>query len=110
MAKNAQVNIRFDDATADQLEATAAELGLSVSALVRHATRLFLEDIKRTGSVRISEDTIRILGRADARTEWGFRKIETSTAVLNDAPNSEAVPSKGRVNYSNQKKRKKKDE
>lgn len=47
-------------------------------------------------------------GRPPKVSSFGFE--EPSPAILNDAPNPEAVPSQGRVNYSNSNKRKKKSE
>lgn len=73
--KNSQVNIRFDDSTDQELEATASKLGISKSALVRHLTRTFLEEVKLSGSLQLKPQWARMLGTADARSAGGERKI-----------------------------------
>lgn len=83
MAKNSQVNIRFDDATDALLESTAAGIGISKSALVRHLTGTFLDEVQRTGSIKLRPDWIRMLGSADARSVGGERKLPTQ-AMLKD--------------------------
>lgn len=92
MAKNSQVNIRFDDSTAAQLEQTAAGLGISTSALVRHLTRTFLDDVKKTGSVQIKPQWTRMLNAADARSGWGDRKTASADAAPVQAPHLNDEP------------------
>jgi hypothetical protein len=83
---------------------------MSVSSLVRHATQVFIDDLKRTGSMRMRIDFKDGIPSADGRSAWGERRgsdVGLERAILNDAPNPEALPSKGRVSYSNQNKPKK---
>ncbi len=78
MAKASQVNIRFEDGDDAELERTAQRLGMSKSALVRHLTRQFLDEVRRTGSLQINPTWIKALGAADARSAWGERKLKVA--------------------------------
>ncbi len=75
MAKDSQVNIRFDAATDAELEETAQQMGVSKSALVRHLTATFLKEVKRTGAVPLNMPWTTVLNDADARSAWGERKM-----------------------------------
>lgn len=87
MQKNSQINIRFDAQTEDALNETAQALGVSKSALVRSLTEKFLAEVKRTGAVQLKPKWIEDLVRADARSEWGDRRV-----VLNeDTPEYKAT-------------------
>jgi len=76
VAKNSQVNIRFDDVTDAQLEQTAHDLGVSKSALVRHVTKTFLEEVRRTGALKLKPEWTRLIGDADGRSPWGEHKMQ----------------------------------
>jgi hypothetical protein len=92
--KSSQINIRFDPKTEAALNDTAQSLGLSKSALVRNLTEKFLEEVRKTGAVELRPQWIADMARADARTQWGDRKI------LNDKPATDDVPDKREaVNY-----------
>ena len=69
MAKSAQINIRFDMDTDNELKRTAKALGMSKSALVRHLTRTFLDDVKRSGGLQINPDWRRMLAAAEASAQ-----------------------------------------
>jgi hypothetical protein len=73
--KSSQINIRFDPNTEAALNETAKELGLSKSALVRNLTEKFLAEVRRTGAVRLRPEWVNEMTKADARTQWGDRKI-----------------------------------
>jgi antitoxin component of RelBE/YafQ-DinJ toxin-antitoxin module len=75
VAKDSQVNIRFDAATDAELEETAQQMGVSKSALVRHLTATFLKEVRRTGSVPLKMPWTSVLNEADARSAWGERKL-----------------------------------
>lgn len=75
MAKDSQVNIRFDAATDADLEETAKQMGVSKSALVRHLTATFLKEVKKTGAVPLHLKWTSVLNEADARSAWGERKM-----------------------------------
>ena len=75
MAKDSQVNIRFDAATDAELEKTAQEMGISKSGLVRHLTATVLKEVRRTGSVPLQLQWASMLNEADGRTQWGERKL-----------------------------------
>lgn len=75
MAKDSQVNIRFDAATDADLEETAKQMGVSKSALVRHLTATFLKQVKQSGTVPLNLKWTSVLNEADARSEWGARKL-----------------------------------
>lgn len=72
--KNKQINVRFSDETDQVLTDTAAKLGVSRSALVRHLTEQFLAETTRTGSLRLKPHWVGNLAQADARSQWGTRK------------------------------------
>jgi antitoxin component of RelBE/YafQ-DinJ toxin-antitoxin module len=104
MAKNSQVNIRFDEATDADLERTASRLGVSKSSLVRHLTKTFLAEVERSGSLPMNPDWTRALGTADARSGWGERRNErTEIAKVADEQGEATEPVKKRVNYGTQK-------
>jgi hypothetical protein len=75
MKKTEQVNVRFDADTQADLDQTAEALGTSRSVLVRRLTEAFLKEVKRTGSVKLNPTWLNDLGKADARSDWGERKI-----------------------------------
>lgn len=75
MAKSSQVNIRFDETTDSDLEAAAKGLGTSKSALVRHLTEVFLREVKKDRGLKIDPTWVRNVGKADARSDWGERKM-----------------------------------
>lgn len=107
MAKSSQVNIRFDDATDADLEKTAAKLGISKSALVRHLTTTFLDEVKRRDALPIAPDWARALGGADGRSGWGQRKIvEMDLQKVADEAGQKVGPVK-KVNYKESLKEKK---
>lgn len=118
MAKDSQINIRFDAETDAELEAAAKSLGVSKSALVRRLTEQFLADLKKRGGLSLGAEWVNELSAADARTKWGERKLEkpegaerkvvaypkdagfpNESAMLNDGP-ADFTPSKGPVRYS----------
>jgi hypothetical protein len=68
MIKNSQVNVRFDEQTDNLLEETAKSLGVSKSALVRHLTKTFLDDVKKSGSLKMKPNWVSLLEPADARS------------------------------------------
>lgn len=78
MKKSSQINLRLDPPTETELTAVAESLGVSKSALVRRLTEAFLAEVKRTGLVTLSHEWTAALTKADARTQWGDRKIEKS--------------------------------
>lgn len=75
MKKSSQINLRLDPATEQELTEVAVALGVSKSALVRRLTEAFLKEVKRTGAVTLRPDWVETIRKADARTEWGERKI-----------------------------------
>lgn len=72
MAKDRQVNIRFDDETDDALTNASRRLGMSKSALVRHFTKSFLALIESRGGMPVDLAE----GLADGRSPWGEAKGE----------------------------------
>lgn len=101
VAKNTQVNIRFDDSTAADLEKVAAGLGISVSALVRHATQILIDEVKQSGSLRMKSGSVPEV-KADARSQWGERKISLDSSrgvILNDEIAETPPPARSRVVY-----------
>jgi hypothetical protein len=81
VSKSSQINIRFDDTTDAELVATAAALGVSKSALVRRLTEAFLAEVKRTGAVQLKPSWVKELGKADARSGWGERRISQDESI-----------------------------
>jgi hypothetical protein len=79
MAKDTQINVRFPADTDQKLAATAAQLGVSKSSLVRRLTDLFLAEVEATGAVSLNPHWIKDLTTADGRSAWGeARTIEGS--------------------------------
>lgn len=106
LAKDFQINIRFDEATSAELTATSKALGVSKSQLVRHLTKTFLQDVKRNGALKLSLEWTRLLGVADARSEWGERKLPENPAMLNEGDPDAPMPGQDSVNYRKPGKRK----
>lgn len=88
MKKSSQINLRLDPPTENELTAVAESLGVSKSALVRRLTEAFLAEVKRTGLVKLSHEWTSALIKADARTQWGDRKIEKSVSPPPTHPKS----------------------
>lgn len=92
MAKDSQVNIRFDAATDADLEETAKQMGVSKSALVRHLTATFLKEVKQSGTVPLHLKWTSVLNEADARSEWGARKLPEPAPPTDKPPRSVKFP------------------
>jgi antitoxin component of RelBE/YafQ-DinJ toxin-antitoxin module len=94
MAKDSQVNIRFDAATDADLEETARQMGVSKSALVRHLTATFLKQVKQSGTVPLNLKWTSVLNEADARSEWGARKLKPADPPPEKPPGPVKYPKK----------------
>lgn len=94
MAKDSQVNIRFDAATDAELEETAQQMGVSKSALVRHLTATFLKEVKRTGAVPLAMGWTSLLNEADGRSAWGEKKLPDSPPKSVKYPSAPRAPRK----------------
>lgn len=98
MQKTSQINIRFEAATEEQLNAVAQELGVTKSALVRRLTEKFLMEVKRLGAVNLNPDWIRDMSRADARAKWGERRL-----VAAEDDEKRELPERKTVKYPKKK-------
>ena len=76
------------------LTEVAQALGVSKSALVRRVTEAFLAEVKRTGAVQLRPDWVNGLKKADARTEWGDRKIYPMESKVAEDPTPYTVTKK----------------
>jgi len=80
--KSSQINIRFTPQIEADLNAICEKMGTTKSSLVRKLTEVFITEVKRTGSLTLDHRWIRELGQADARSEWGERKLKVANEQI----------------------------
>jgi len=85
--KSSQINIRFTPKTDADLNAICEKMGITKSALVRKLVEVFIADVKRTGSLTLDHRWVNELGQADARSEWGERKMKDSNLPTEEPAN-----------------------
>lgn len=109
MSKDSQINVRFTADLDADLSHTAAQLGVSKSALVRRLTEVFLAEVKKTGAVSLNSEWVKDLTQADARSQWGEAKMpkkQEADAATKQAAQNELEDVKGELRDKGREMRK----